>query len=98
MGVSAIGQGLRAASVRHAFATVLVFLALFSYFYGPPLTQKLSRSAHAECNRLTGATYRTYMLEWRTTTYTSLHRPHWVCHDLREPIRHGTDLGWWTGI
>jgi hypothetical protein len=38
------------------------------------------------------------MLEWRTTTYTSLHRPHWVCHDLREPIRHGTDLGWWTGI
>jgi hypothetical protein len=98
MGVSAIGQGLRAASVRHAVATVLVFLSLFAYFYGPPLTEKFARSAHAECNRMTGATYRTYTLEWRTTTYSSVSRPHWVCHDLREPLDAGTDLGWWTGI
>ena len=98
MGVSVIGQGMRAASVRHALATALVFLGLFAFFYGPPLTEKLERSAHAECNRMTGATYRTYTLEWRTTTYTSISRPHWVCRDLRDPLDAGTDLGWWTGI
>ncbi len=98
MGVSAIGQGLRASSVRHALATALVFLGLFSFFYGPPLTEKLARSAHAECNRMTGTNYRTYTLEWRTTTYTSLSRPHWVCYDLRHPRRAGKDLGWWTGV
>jgi hypothetical protein len=98
MGVSAIGQGLRAASVRHVLATFAVFLALFSYFYGPPLTERLARSAQAECNRMTGSTYRTFTLEWRTTTYSSVDRPHWVCHDLREPRNTGTDLGWWTGV
>ena len=79
-------------------ATILVFLGLFSFFYGPPLTERLARSAHAECNRMTGATYRTYTLEWRTTSYSTLNRPHWVCHDLRDPLDAGADLGWWTGL
>ena len=39
------GRALRAASVRHALATLLVFLGLFSYFYGPPLTRACSRGA-----------------------------------------------------
>ena len=98
MGVSAIGQGLRSASVLHAVATVLVFLALFSFFYGPPLTERLARSAYAECNRLTGSTYRMFTIEWQTTTYSSLSRPHWVCRDMRDPLHAGTDLGWWTGL
>jgi hypothetical protein len=98
MGVSATGGGLRAAPLRHAIATVLVFLAVFYFFYGPPLTPAMAESAHRECNRMTGATYRTYRLEWRTTTYASLHRPEWVCRSTSDPQDVGAGLGWWTGV
>jgi hypothetical protein len=98
MGVSVTGEGWSAASVRHAVATVLVFLGVFSFFYGPPLTPALADAAHRECNRMTGATYRTYRLEWRTTSYSSMHRPEWVCRNTRDPLDAGTSLGWWTGV
>ena len=54
MGVSAIGQRMSAASIRHALATVLVMLGLFYYLYGPPLTQAFERAALAECVDKTG--------------------------------------------
>lgn len=96
MGVSAIGQGMRLSAVRYAVATVLVFLALFYYLYGPPLTPGFDEAAHRRCNELTGSSYRGYVLEWRTTTYNSIDIPHWTCFDLTKPGHPGTSLGWWV--
>ena len=98
MGVSAVGQGLRVATVRHVIATVLVFLGLFVYFYGPPLTPNFAEGARQTCNELTGNNYRSFSLEWRTTTYDSIDAPHWVCYDLGAPGHPGTSLGWWAGL
>jgi hypothetical protein len=98
MGVSAIGQRINAATVRHVTATIAVFVALFYFFYGPPLTPRFSDAAHRQCNRLTRSDYRSYRLEWRTTTYSGINRPHWVCFDLSRPDRPGRSLGWWVGI
>lgn len=98
MGVSAVGAGISAASIRHVAATICVFLGLFYFLYGPPLTSRLSDAAHSECNQRTGSSYRNYRLEWHTTTYESINPPHWVCHDLRDPEDTGTSLGWWVGF
>jgi len=98
MSVSAIGQGISVAAIRHAVATATVFLGLFFYFYGPPLTEAFDRAAHRECNQLTGSSYRGYVLEWQTTTLGALSVPHWQCYDKAEPDRTGTDLGWWVGL
>ena len=98
MGVSAVGARPSAASIRHVIATLLVALGLFAFFYGPPLTEKLSAAAHSECNKLTGSSYRHYRLEWRTTTYSSIHAPQWVCYDLRDARKPGTSLGWWVDL
>jgi hypothetical protein len=98
LGVSAVGAGISAATIRHVIATLLVFLAVFSFFYGPPLAQKFSEAAHRECNRMTGSTYRTYELEWRTTTYDSINPPEWICHDRRDAEDTGTSLGWWVDL
>ncbi len=98
MGVSASGQvdwGLR---LRYVLATLLVFASLFYLFYGPPLTERFRQAAEAECNRLSGANYRTYRLEWRTTTYESVERPRWLCWDTSKPDKEPKDLGWWVGI
>lgn len=97
MAISAVGQRISIQAIRHTIATLLVFGGLFYALYGPPLTQKLSDSAHRECNQLTGSTYRSYRLEWRTTTYRSLDVPHWECYRINEPTK-GHDLGWWTGF
>lgn len=96
MGVSAIGERINVQTIRHVLATGLIFLGLFYYFYGPPLTAMLSSAAHRECNDLTGNTYRSYVLEWRTTTFGSLHVPHWMCYDLGKSGHPGTRLGWWV--
>jgi hypothetical protein len=98
MGVSAVGAGISVTAVRHVTATILVFLALFYFFYGPPLTPAFADRAQVECNQQTGSSYRNYRLEWRTTTYDSVHPPTWVCHDLRDPEDTGTSLGWWVGF
>ncbi len=98
MGVSSVGQGLSIASIRHAVATVLVFAALFFFLYGPPITHKLHDAAVHECNAMTGSAFRNYRLEWRTTTYSSISPPHWVCYDLRDPAHGGTSLGWWVDL
>ena len=98
MGVSAVGERVTAASVRHALATVLVFVGLFYYLYGPPLTAKFSDAAHTRCNELTGSTFRSYRLEWQTTSYTGINPPHWLCHDLTDPERAPVDLGWWVDL
>ena len=98
MGVSAVGQGDKVATVRHVVATVLVFFALFSYFYGPPLVPNMADAAQRECNKLTGSNYRSYSLEWKTTTYDSIDAPHWVCFDLGAPGHPGKSLGWWAGL
>jgi hypothetical protein len=98
MGVSAVGQGISISAIKHAVATLLVFVALFYFFYGPPITQKLHDAALRECNAMTGSSYRNFRLEWRTTTYSSLHPPHWVCFDLRDPEDTGTSLGWWVDL
>ena len=98
MGVSAIGQRISASTVRHVAATIAVFVALFYFFYGPPLTAGLSEAAHRECNREIRSDYRSYRLEWRTTTYSGVNRPHWVCFDLSRPGQPGHSLGWWAGL
>ncbi len=98
MGVSAVGQGIKMSTVRYALATVLVFVTVFFYFYGPPVTQMMSRAAEAECNRLTGSNYRTYRLEWHSTTFVELNHPHWVCFDTRTGQERVIDLGWWVDL
>jgi hypothetical protein len=98
MGVSALGEGIHVSTVRYALATAMVFLGLFYYLYGPPLTQRMSEAAHRECNQLTGSTYRTYQLQWVTTTYSSVHVPQWICYDTSDPADRGTSLGWWVSL
>ena len=98
MGISAIGQGERVTTIRHAIATVLVGIGLFVFFYGPPLAPNMAASARDTCNKMTGSDYRSFSLVWKTTTYDSIDAPHWVCYDLGEPGRPGTSLGWWTGL
>ena len=98
MGVSAIGQRMSAATIRHVLVTVLVMLGLFYYLYGPPLTQAFERAALAKCVDLTGKNYRTYSLEWKTTWFGSLEPPHWLCTDRRENALKDYDLGWWVDL
>ena len=98
MGISAIGQIDWVGRLRYILATLVVFLAVFYFFYGPPLTQKFREAANAECNELTGSNYRTYRLEWRTTSYQSLDFPHWLCWDTTAPQEEPADLGWWVGL
>jgi len=98
MGVSVVGQRMSATALRHVAATVAAALALFCFLYGPPLTERLTNAAHEQCNQLIDASYRNYQLEWRTTTFTSVDRPQWVCHDLTRPGRPGRSLGWWVGL
>ncbi len=98
MAVSSVGQRMSAATLRHVVATVAVAVALFSFLHGPPLTDRLTQAAHRECNRVTGADYRSYRLEWRTTTLFAVSRPHWVCHELGGRDRPGRNLGWWVGV
>jgi len=98
MGVSAIGQRISATTIRHVTATIAVFVALFFILYGPPLTDRLSAAAHRQCNRMTGSDYRDYRLVWRTTTFSGVDRPHWVCVDLARPQRPARSLGWWAGV
>ena len=98
MGVSAVGQNARIATIRYALATALVFLGLFAFFYGPPLTPNMADAARAACNKETGSDYRNFSLVWRTTTYDSIDAPHWVCYDLSAPGHPGTSLGWWVDL
>lgn len=98
MAVSAVGQRISVTALRQALATVLVFVALFFYLYGPPLTAKMREAAHNRCNELTGDTYRSYRLEWKTTTYKDINVPHWLCVDLTKPQRPATSLGWWVDL
>ena len=98
MGVSVVGQGIQMSAIRHAIATAAVFLALFYYFYGPPLTPAMAQAAQDRCNDLTGSAYRNYHLEWQTTTYSGLHQPHWECFDLRTGENRSYDLGWWVDL
>lgn len=98
MGVSATGQGNTVARIRYAIATAVVFVTFAFYFYGPPLTMKMRQAAIDRCNELTGETYRTYRLEWLTVSYESLHRPHWLCWDTRDPLKEPYNLGWWVDL
>jgi hypothetical protein len=96
VGISTIGQVDWGVRLRYVLATLLVFLAVFYFFYGPPLTERFRNAAHAECNELTGSNYRTYRLEWRTTTHRSVSLPHWLCWDTSRPGAPAADLGWWV--
>jgi len=98
MGISAVGQVDRVSTVRYAVATALVFLGLFLYFYGPPLIPNMADAAQRTCNEMTGSDFRSYKLEWRTTTYDSIDAPHWVCFDLGAPGHPGTSFGWWVDL
>jgi hypothetical protein len=98
MGVSAVGQGFRASTIRYVVATAVVFIGLFFFFYGPPLAPNMSESAREACNEMTGNDFRSFSLVWKTTTYDSIDAPHWVCYDLGTPGHPGTSLGWWTGL
>jgi hypothetical protein len=89
---------MSATTMRHVVATVVVAVSLFYFLYGPPLTERLTQAAHSQCNRMIDASYRNYQLEWRTATFTSVDRPHWVCHDLTRPGAPGRSLGWWVGL
>ena len=97
MGISAIGQGDRVSTLRHTIATLVVFLGMFTFFYGPPLVPSLSDAARRTCNQMVGSDYRNFVVEWRTTTWSSVDAPHWVCYELGSPGRPGTSLGWWAG-
>ena len=97
MGISAVGQGVRLSTVKYAVATLLVFVGMFAFFYGPPLAPNLSDAARKSCNEMTGGDFRSFSLVWRTTTYDSIDAPHWVCYDLGTPGHPGTSLGWWAG-
>jgi hypothetical protein len=97
MAISTVGQGVSAQALRHALATALVFLGLFFYLYGPPLTPRLTQAAHDRCNALTGERFRDYRLEWRTTSLTQIAVPSWICHDVG-PHDRAVDLGWWAGL
>ena len=96
MGVSATGQGMHMSAVRNGIATAVVVLGLFSYLYGPPLTEMPRDAAAARCNELTGSTFRSYRLNWETTTYSSVEMPHWQCYEIGQPSSQSYDLGWWV--
>lgn len=98
MGVSSIGTRDVVGQVKYALATALVFLGLFYYLYGPPITHELRKAAAERCNELTGETFRTYRLQWRTTTYKSIDWPHWECSDTSKPTEPPTNLGWWVDL
>jgi len=98
MGISAIGQRIQMSTIRHVIATFLVFIAVFYYFYGPPVTAMMSRAAQDECNRLSGSNYRTYRLEWHSTTFNTFGQPHWECLDTRTGQERLIDLGWWVDL
>src|SRR4051794_5131261 len=98
MGVSAVGQGIQISTVRHVAATVAVFVLIFYFFYGPPITSAMASAAKAECNRLSGSNYRTYRLEWESTTFTQISNPHWECFDTRTGQERMIDLGWWVDL
>ncbi len=98
MAVSAVGQGVRLSTIKYVVATLLVFLGMFAYFYGPPLAPNMVDAARHTCNELTGGNSRSFSLVWETTTYDSIAAPHWVCYDLGTPGHPGTSLGWWSGL
>ena len=82
------GRGSELPGAPCASPRSLVFLGLFSYFYGPPLTERLARSAHAECNRLTGSTYRTYRSSGARRRTASVTGRTGSATTSREPLRH----------
>ena len=85
-------------AIRFGVSTALVFLALFYYLYGPPLTPNFVAAAERECVSITGDSYRNYRLEWKSTWFGSLAPPHWSCTDLRRGELEEHNLGWWVSL
>ncbi len=98
VGISSIGQRMSAQAIRFAFSTALVFLGLFYYLYGPPLTPNFAAAAERECVSITGDTYRNYRIQWKSTWFGSLAPPHWSCTDLRQDELEEHNLGWWVDL
>jgi hypothetical protein len=97
VGVSAVGQTRpKAATIRNVAMSVLGLALFAAWLYLPPLVPNLTNAAARECNDLGGGDFRTYRLEWRTTTLTSLDQPHWLCWNTRTADEPGVDLGWWV--
>ena len=91
MGVSLTGSRVSMSSVRGTVTALAVAAALAAYAYGPAASPVMQASAAAECNDLTGGSYRAYRLQWTLAV-----RPHWTCWDQREAARPAMDLGWWV--
>ena len=92
MGVSTTGASGRSLARLATAASVLTLLGgLGFYAYGPPVTPAFRAGAVAECNRLTGGSYRSYQLDWVLSV-----RPHWACTDRTTPREPPADMGWWV--
>ena len=99
MGISAVGQGIQMSTVRHVIATLLVFIAVFYYFYGPPVTAMMSRGRPGRVQPAHRQQLPDLPLEWHSTTFNHL-----------RPARTGSaatprtgqerliDLGWWVDL
>ena len=98
VGISSIGQRMSIQAIRFGVSTALVFLALFYYLYGPPLTPNFAAAAERECVSITGDSYRNYRLQWKSTWFGSLAPPHWSCTDLRRGELKEYNLGWWVEL
>jgi hypothetical protein len=91
MGVSLTGSRMPMSSIRSTITALAVVAALAIYAYGPAVSPAMQASAAAECNDLTGGSYRGYRLQWTLTA-----RPHWTCWDQRDAARPAMNLGWWV--
>ena len=99
MGVSATGErGLRARTVPVLFFGLTVILSGLYYFFGPPITPGLKSAAEDKCNKLMGANFRSYRLEWELPKKPGWDLPHWECGDARDPGKEAIDLGWWVDL
>lgn len=87
-------HGTSAVTLRRlAVAAVVLAVAAGAWLYlqGPRTIPVLHDAAAAECNDLTGGSYRDYRLEWVVGL-----RPHWECSERFPPGQPSVDLGWWV--
>jgi hypothetical protein len=92
MAVSATGaSGLSIRSMRALTGVVAGIAGVGFYLYGPAVTPALHAAAVAECNDITGGSYRHVRLDWVAGV-----TPYWQCSWSNDPGRAAVDMGWWV--